>query len=138
MPEQEYLQLKDLAAAWIEEKGLEEACKKRRLLIEERMCALQDVSQKLKGEGSVTHKCPGFKVVTKETIYRRLDVDEWENVKSQIPENLHPVRYEPKLELKGIRYLEANEPAVYAQVARAIIVKPGKVGITVTEVQNGD
>jgi hypothetical protein len=44
---------------------------------------------------------------------------------------LRPVEYVPKLDEKGFRWLQENNPGLYRIMARAVETKPGKVAVTV-------
>jgi len=86
-------------------------------------------------EGSKTHNEGNYKVTITAKINRVLDTNLWESVKSALPLHLHPVKYKPTLDIKGVRYLQENEPDAYKQVAQAITAKPGKLVVKVVEVE---
>lgn len=83
-------------------------------------------------EGQKTYDGGEWKVVVKAPLITAMDWKKWESVKEQIPENLHPTRWKPELDEKGVKWLQNNEPDVYAILATALTVKPGAVQVTVT------
>ncbi len=120
--------LEQLSAAWLAAKKAENAASKERVAIEEQIVALTGK----RDEGAQTHEAEGFKVTVTGKISRKMDWDKWEQVKAQIAPNLHPVKYKPELDEKGVKYLQANEPEIYALLP--IEVKPAKTGIEVKAV----
>lgn len=84
-----------------------------------------------KDEGSTTTKTDQYTVTITGKINRTLDPATWENIKSHVPESLHPVKYKPEIDLTGLRWLEQNDKGVYATVCQAISAKPGKPSVTI-------
>jgi len=119
--------LETLASAWREAKRDEEHARDRRVEIENEIVALTGV----KDEGSETHKAGDHKVTVTGKLNRKLDADQWRQIEASIPEDLRPVRYQPSLDTKGLRYLEDNEPDVYRRVCQAIETKPAKPAVQV-------
>ena len=116
-----------LSKAWLEAKADEDASKARRVKIEEAI-----VSQLGKREeGSKTHGLGTHKVTITGVVNRTLDKEVWESIKDQIPEELRPVTYEPKLDAAGVKWLQVNNPDTYRLVAKALTIKPGKTNIKV-------
>lgn len=118
-----------LSRFWIEATQMEASWRKTRLLMEG---AILDITGS-KPEGSETHAAGDFKVTVTGKMTRTLDADLWESVKDSIPEDLRPVTYNPSLDLKGLRYLQNNEPEIYAIAAKAIEMKPAKTAIAIKE-----
>lgn len=121
--------LDQLSAAWLAAKKAEAAAAKERLAIEEQIVALTGK----RDEGAQTHEAEGFKVTVTGKVSRKMDWDKWETVKAQIAPNLHPIKYKPELDEKGVKYLQANEPEIYALLP--IEVKPAKTAIEVKRVE---
>jgi len=119
--------LESLASDWREAKRKEEAARDERVEIEERIVELTGHKE----EGSEAHKAGDYKVTVTGKLNRRLDVEAWANVEPQIPEEMRPVKYEPKLDTKGLRYLEEKQPDIYRMVAQAIETKPAKTAVQV-------
>lgn len=116
-----------LCAEWLEVKSTETAAKNRRIEIEEQLAQCFDVPQ----EGRKTHNLNSHKITLTQPVLRNLDDKAWELVKSNIPENLHPVKVKIEADATGCKYLAANEPALWAKVAKAFETKPGKIGVKV-------
>ena len=119
-----------LSRSWLEAKQMEASWREKRITTEDSILKITGSKQ----EGSETHKAGEFKVTVTGKMTRTLDADLWESIKDSIPENLRPVSYKPSLELKGLRYLQNNEPEIYAIAARAIEMKPAKTAISIKEV----
>lgn len=119
----------DLATDWLLAKRAEDAARDARIQVE------ADIIDALgcEEEGSKTHDLEGVKVTITGKINRTLDRAAWEGVAPSIPENMRPVEYKPSLDLKGLRYLQDNEPDLYRMVAEAITAKPGKPSVSVKE-----
>lgn len=123
------LTLDELAMHWLDAKQREEEGRRDRVEIEERMLEMLD--GQTKEEGTTTHAYEGGAVKVTGKLTRSLDAKVWSEIESTIPEDLRPVTYEPKLDLKGLRYLEGSEPEVYAKVISAITTKPAKSAVKV-------
>lgn len=121
--------LKQLSADWLKAKAEEAAANKRRVAIEDQIVALTGK----KDEGSQTIDATEFKITVTGKISRKMDWTQWETVKSQIAPNLWPVKMKPELDEKGVKYLQANEPEIYALLP--IEVKPAKTAIEVKAVE---
>ncbi len=72
-------------------------------------------------------------------INRRIDIAALEQVKASVPEAIlsQAFTFKPAIDLKGLRYLEQNEPAYYNEISRAVIAKPAKTSVSV-ELLGGD
>lgn len=120
--------LDSLAVAWAEAKAAEKEAVENRVAIEQHIIRVTGQ----KDEGSKTHTSEaGHKVTITARINRRLDAKKWAEIEPDVPEALRPVKYRPALDLKGIRYLKANEPEIYAICAQAFTTSPGKTGVKV-------
>lgn len=121
--------LDQLSAAWLAAKKAEAAASKERAAIEEQIVALTGK----RDEGAQTHEAEGFKVTVTGKISRKMDWDKWEQVKAQIAPTLWPVKMKPELDEKGVKWLQNNEPEIYALLP--IEVKPAKTAIEVKAVE---
>ncbi|RLE37774.1 hypothetical protein DRJ17_05865, partial [Candidatus Woesearchaeota archaeon] len=113
---------------WLEAKAAEDAARRHRIEIEESITAELGVRE----EGAQTYDLGTRKITVTAVVNRTLDRQAWESVEGRIPEDLRPVKYEPKLDVAGVKWLHANDPATYRIVARALVVKPGKTNVKVT------
>jgi len=115
-----------LASEWIEAKKEEVEANKKRIGIEDELIALLGAKE----EGSETHNIEDFKVAITGRLNRKVDWDIFD--KLGIPVDMQPVKVKRELDLKGLRYLEDNEPSAYKKLAKAMTVEPAKTSITVT------
>lgn len=95
---------------------------------------LQNVESK--DEGSITEQAGDFKLSVTFKLNRKLDESIWARIRNDIPTNLHPVRYKPEVDTKGVRWLQNNEPELYRVLAEALTVKPAKPYIKLEPVEN--
>ena len=114
-----------LSQVWLEAKAAEDEAKERRIKIEESIIAQLGK----RDEGSKTHDLGTHKITITGVVNRTLDKEVWESIKEQIPEELRPVTYEPKLDAAGVKWLQANDPDTYRLVAKALTIKPGKTNV---------
>lgn len=120
--------VQDLCNEWLQAKKEEAAANKRRVAIED-----QIVEQTGKrDEGSQTHDLGAFKVTVTGKVTRKMDWKAWESVKEKIAPPLHPVKMEPKLDEKGVKWLHDHEPEIYALLP--LEVKPAKTAVDVKAV----
>ena len=118
--------LPELANEWLAAKTAETAANHARVDIEARIIALTGAKE----EGSKTHNIDNLKIEVTGVINRKMDWAAWESVKDSIPENLRPVRIKLELDETGVKYLQQNEPELYAKLP--MTTKPGKTGVKVT------
>lgn len=121
--------LEQLSADWLKAKKAEAAANKERVAIEDKIVLLTGK----RDEGSKTVAATGFKITVTGKVSRKMDWDKWETIKAQIAPNLHPVKFKPELDETGVKYLQANEPEIYALLP--IEVKPAKTAIEVKAVE---
>lgn len=122
--------VEDAASEWMDAKNQEIAANKRRIEIEEELLSFLTS----KTEGSESHQIGPYKVTLTGRFNRKVDFDLLP--KLGIPENLLPLKYKPELELKGLRYLESNEPEIYKTFCKALTVEPAKTSVTVIRNEN--
>ena len=122
-----------LLQAWIAAKQAEEEANTHRVSIENLLIATLAFSKR---EGSETKKFDdaGLKVTFTAKLNRTVDEKNWLLIKDSVPVNLQAVVEEKttyKVTDKGARWLEQNNPDVYALVSKAITTKPAKVAVKV-------
>lgn len=115
-----------IAAEWIEAKKAEIKANKDRVDLEDELIALLGAKE----EGSETHNIDDFKIAITGRLNRKVDWDVFD--KLCIPSDMQPVKVKRELDLKGLRYLEDNEPTIYKKLAKAMTVEPAKTSVTVT------
>ena len=59
------------------------------------------------------------------------DMEQLQAICAKLPEDMRPIKTKVELDQTGAKYLRANEPAIWAQLAQAITVKPAKTGVEV-------
>lgn len=120
--------LEQLVAAWIEAKREEDTANAKRLAIEQEICALQPPKQ----EGATTVEAGGFKLtLTGSLSYKLDDIEALRNITQGWDANLVPLRSKTEIDPTGCKWLRANRPELWAQVAKVITVKPAKPSIKV-------
>ena len=127
MAETHQATLEKLADEWRNAKRAEDDARKARIAVEESIITHTGCKE----EGSQTFEAGEWKVRVTGKLNRTLDQAAWESIAPTIPEAMRPVEYAPKLDTKGLRYLENNEPDVYKRVCEAIVTKPGKPAVEV-------
>jgi len=123
-----------LAREWLEAKTAETKAQKLRYSIEAQLAEALEV----KSEGAITHNIEGYKVTLTQPVTRKLDERAWALVKDGCPEALRPVKVKLEADATGVKWLAANEPAIWRKIALAFETKPGKVGVKVEEMKDGD
>jgi len=121
--------IEQLSAEWLAAKKAEAAAHKQRTAIEEQIILLTGK----RDEGSKTVAANGFKVTVTGKLSRKMDWDLWEIAKTKIDKNLWPVKMKPELDETGVKWLQNNEPEIYALLP--IEVKPAKTAIEVKVVE---
>jgi len=120
----------EIAQQWREAKAAEEAARQARLEAEK---LLLECMGKLADEGKQHQDTTWFRVTVTTRINRKVDSEILEKIQDQIPLPIRAnvLRYKPELDLKEMRYLQNNEPALYAILAQAITATPAKPSISV-------
>lgn len=116
-----------LCQDWLEAKKAEELARNQRIAIETALAEAFDVPE----EGSKTHKIDHYKITLSQPVYRKLDEKKWLQVKNRIPADMAPIKTKVEADGTGCKWLAANEPDMWASIADAFEVKPGKVGVKV-------
>lgn len=121
--------LAELGRQWRDAKAAETAANKSRIAIENKIVELTGCKE----EGSQTHDAGDFRITVTGRLNRTLDRALWNEIEPTIPRDLRPVEYVPRIDAKGLRYLEQNAPDIYRSIAPALTVKPGKPSICIKE-----
>ena len=120
--------LEQLVPMFIEAKRAEDAAKKARVEIEERILAVAPAKE----EGSVTTEAAGFKVTTTGGLsYKADDLDALREVCRTWDASLVPIKTTHAIDATGCKYLRANRPERWAQIARVVTVAPAKSSVKV-------
>jgi hypothetical protein len=115
---------------WMQAKHQEDAAKKRRLDLEDRILALQPAPE----EGSATRTLDnGFKLtLTGKLSYKCDDVQALIAAVSQWPASMQPIKTDVRLDETGAKYLRKEDPAAWAAIAKLITVTPAKTAVKVS------
>lgn len=117
-----------LAQDFIAAKAAEAKANKERVAIEEQLIAALGV----KPEGAETHELAnGLKVTITGKMTYKADMPVLLQLAGGLPENMRPIKMEPKLDETGAKYLRNNEPEVWAMLAPAITVAPAKTSVAI-------
>lgn len=121
---------RELAAA----KAAEQAANAARLEAEERVLLLVG---ELPPEGTTKHEAGDLVVKVQTSIRRTVDQAALEQVAHLIPEAIgkRVLRWKPELDTRELRYIQSNEPEIYANLSRAITAKPAKPTVSVESVK---
>lgn len=120
-----------LCGAWLEAKRREDEAKKARLEVEAQINAALEK----KPEGAITHKLEHYKVTLTQPIYRKLDLEKWPTVKTLINQEFWPIKITVEADPAGCKWLAKERPDLWAMIADAFTVTPGKVGVEVKEIE---
>ena len=120
--------LADAVEAYIHAKRDEDAAKKRRLEAEERILAMVPAKE----EGSQTVEAGGYKLTTTGKLsYKCDDLDALREITRKWDGNLIPIKTTSALDETGAKYLRANRPELWAQLARVVSISPAKTALKV-------
>lgn len=117
-----------LAAA----KNIEEVARDARLKAEADLLALLPST----AEGTITEVAGDLKVSVRYSINRTVDQAKLSEIAPKVPEAIGKrlFRWKADIEMREMRFLQNNEPDMYALVAQAITAKPAKPSISVEQV----
>lgn len=102
--------------------------------------AVLALTGELNPEGTQKFEDGGGWIATIQTSVRRaVDADKLAAIATKIPEAIGKrlIRWKPELDTRELRYVQANEPELYAIVATAIEAKPAKPQVKVERVKEG-
>lgn len=118
-------ELEKLCIDWLAAKNAERSANQKRVEVEEKIIAITGK----KDEGSKTHEVDGFKINVAGKLNRKMDWEEWQRIRGNIPETLWPVKTRMELDDVGVKYLQNNEPDYYDMLP--ITVTPAKASVSV-------
>jgi len=124
----------DEAAAVLElAKMQEQRAAEARRAAEEQLLALIPP----KDEGSVTLTGSSYKVSITYGFNRTIDAAALSAIKSSVPPSLfeQAIDYKPAINLKGLRFLQSNDPDAYAAIAQAITARPAKPSVKIESIK---
>lgn len=116
---------------------VERSAQTARLFAEERLVALAASGAELPTEGTYTERFGSLKVSITNKLTRSVDQAALVKVAGQIPDAIGQrlFRWSADVNLRELRYLQANEPAIAATVSACITTKPAKPAVSVDVVE---
>lgn len=120
-------ELEYLCSQWVQAKASEDAQREYRVKLEKQI--LEHVGSRK--EGAQTVNAPHFKITTTGKLSRAVDWEVWDTIAPEVPPSLHPVKVSRSLDVKGLHYLERNEPEVYRKILECITTKPAKTAVKI-------
>lgn len=128
MTTEQELPVEDLVTKLIEAKAAEADANARRIEIESEIIARLGSKE----EGSQTHELTnGFKITITGKMTYSADMPLLMQLAGALPENLRPIKMDPKLDDTGAKYLRMNKPEIWRMIAPAITIKPAKTSLTI-------
>ena len=86
-----------------------------------------------KKEGSKTHTIGDYKVELKAVLNRKFDREvDLQEILDQLPKDRIPLKYDPKIDDMGVKWMEKNDPENFRIFSKAIITTPGKPSVNIT------
>ena len=121
-----------LYTAWLDAKAKERTATAERIRVEEAILSQHPCPKE--GQERYTDS-DGNACVIKQTITRKVDAKAYSTIRDLIPEALRPVEFvgEIKLDMKGYRWLEEHEPAIFKLFCTCLTERSGKPNINIED-----
>jgi len=112
-------------------KELEASAREKRVQIEQQLIEAIGAKE----EGATTQTGNYFKVTTTGKLTRKLDVQAFNRISAQLGEHA-PVKTTVSLDVRKLKKLAVDEPALFSMMLGVIETKPAKTAVTVVEVSD--
>ena len=112
-------------------KELEASAREKRVQIEQKLIEAIGAKE----EGATTQRGNFFKVPTPGKLPRKLDVKAFNQIAAQLGEHA-PVKTTVSLDVRKLKKLAVDEPALFSMMLDVIETKPAKTAVTVVEVSD--
>ena len=112
-------------------KELEASAREKRVQIEQQLIEAIGAKE----EGATTQTGNYFKVTTTGKLTRKLDVQAFNRIAAQLGEHA-PVKTTVSLDVRKLKKLAVDEPALFSMMLDVIETKPAKTAVTVVEVSD--
>ena len=112
-------------------KELEASAREKRVQIEQKLIEAIGAKE----EGATTQSGNFFKVTTTGKLTRKLDVQAFNRIAAQLGEHA-PVKTTVSLDVRKLKKLAVDEPALFSMMLDVIETKPAKTAVTVVEVSD--
>lgn len=123
------MDIETLAKDWLSAKAEEAAANKRRVALEGQIIDILGVIE----NSSKTHDVGDFKVTITGKLNYKANFTALDEALKSIAMELHPIKVERKLDEKGLKYLQNNEPEIFNLIAPALTITPAKTSVTVKQ-----
>ena len=110
-------------------KELEASAREKRVQIEQQLIEAIGATE----DGATTQTGNYFKVTTTGKLTRKLDVQAFNRIAAQLGEHA-PVKTTVSLDVRKLKKLAVDEPALFSMMLDVIETKPAKTAVTVVEV----
>lgn len=122
-----------VASEWLAAKKALTAAQAALDALNDEIVGMVDGGRTVEDEGSKTYKLDGFSVEVKRALNRKpADKNAIPAIQALDLAELTPLKTKVELDDTGLKYLKANQPKIYAKIAKFIEVKPAKIGVKVT------
>lgn len=117
-------------------KQSEDLARTKRLEAEDRVLLLMG---ELPIEGTTKTEADGIRCTVTTSLTRKLDSAALERVAHRIPEAIgkRVIRWKSEVDVRELRFVQANEPEIYAALAEAITAKPAKPSVKLDIIKEG-
>lgn len=90
-----------------------------------------------KEEGTINAMTLNYRVSLRFSMAREIDRDKFQQVRDYVPPQIveRLIRFEPKIVMHELRWLQENKPGIYGAVCDFIVAKPSKPSLTYTRVE---
>ena len=112
-------------------KELEASAREKRVQIEQKLIEAIGAKE----EGATTQSGNFFKGTTTGKLTRKLDVQAFNRIAAQLGEHA-PVKTTVSLDVRKLKKLAVDEPALFSMMLDVIETKPAKTAVTVMEVSD--
>ena len=120
--------IEELTAEFITAKAAEAKANKLRIQLEDDIINMLGAKE----EGATTTELTnGFKVTITGKLSYKADMAALQEICAKLPAEMRPIKTEVKLDETGAKFLRANEPQIWAKLAKAITVKAAKTSVEV-------
>ena len=89
-------------------------------------------------EGTVKLQGESYRVAIEYGFNRTVDAAALAAIKDNVPAALfeQAIDYKPAINLKGLRFLQSNEPDAYAAIAQAVTARPAKPSVKIESIKS--
>lgn len=127
------LEITRAASALMAAKEAETHAKQKRMRAEQLLADIVGIPE----EGSKPERATIFKVSVKQPIYRKVDQTKAAIAAEQLGVD-SPFRHKFDLDTKAYKTLADHAPDAFAIAAQAVTATPGKVSVSVEEIEGGE